>query len=65
MVAEIIWDQQTLAVAGTFAVPITAIVAFFWYKWNKTRADYELKQSMIARGMSVEEMERVMTMGRK
>jgi hypothetical protein len=65
MLAEIIWNEKTLAVAGTFAVPITAIVAAFWYKWNKTRADHELKQSMIARGMSVEEMERVMTLGRK
>jgi hypothetical protein len=59
MLAVIIWDQSTIAVAGPFAVAITAIVSYYLYKWNRVRSDNELKQSMIARGMSVEEMERV------
>jgi len=62
MIGEILWNEKTIAVAGAFAVPIAAIVGSFWYKWNKARADHQLKQSMINRGMSVEEMERVLAM---
>ena len=65
MIGEIVWNERTIAVAGVFAVPITAIIGAFWYKWNKARADHDLKKSMIDRGMSVEEMERVLTMERK
>ena len=65
MIGEILWNERTIAVAGAFAVPITAIIGSFWYQWNKARADHDLKKSMIDRGMSVEEMERVLTMERK
>jgi hypothetical protein len=59
MLSEIIWDEKSLAVAGAFAVPIVAIGASYWYKLGKSRSDNLLKRDMIARGMSVEDIERV------
>ena len=61
MLAEIVWDQNTLAVVGVFSVPIVAVIATFWYKIEQTRSDNELKRSMVQRGMSVEEIERVIS----
>ena len=59
MLAEIIWDKQTLAVLGAFGVPIVAIVMAGWYKIEQMRSSNNLKRKMIERGMSVEDIERV------
>ena len=59
MLAEIIWNQNTIAVVMVFTVPIVSIVATFWYMIEKTRSDNELKRSMVERGMPVDEIERV------
>jgi hypothetical protein len=60
MVAEIIWDKNTIAVVCVFAVPIVAIIAVFWSQVESHKADNELKRTMIERGMSAEDIERVM-----
>jgi len=65
LLSEIIWSRQTLAVCGAFAVPLAAIIGTAWYKMNKVRYECELKRSMIERGMSAEEIERVMAAGQK
>jgi len=36
------------------------MIAHYWYKLEKHKADNQLKRSMIERGMSVEEIERVL-----
>lgn len=51
--------------AMVFLVPIVAVVAYFWYEVSKTRSDNELKKRMIERGMSVDEIERVLGAGVK
>ena len=61
MLAEIFWNQNTIAVVGVFAVPIVSVVATFWYKVEQTRSDNDLKRSMVERGMSAEEIERVIS----
>ena len=61
MLSEIIWNQNTLAVAGVFAVPIIAIAAHYWSEVQKRRSDNNLKRSMIERGMPPEEIERVLS----
>jgi hypothetical protein len=61
MLGEIIWDQNTLAVLGVFSVPIVAIVATFWYKLEQGKSDNDLKRSMVERGMSVDDIERVLS----
>ena len=60
MLAEIIWNENTLAIVMTFSVPIVAILGSFWYKVERLRSENELKRSMVERGMSVEEIERVL-----
>ena len=59
MLADIIWDQNTIAVIGVFSIPIVAIIATFWYMLERSRSDNELKRDMIERGMSADEIERV------
>ena len=65
LLSEIVWNKQTLAVCGAFAVPLAVIIGSAWYKMNKVRYENELKRSMIERGMSAEEIERVMAAGPK
>ncbi len=40
-------------------IPIAGIIASFWYKAQKVQSDNALKRTMIERGMSVDEIERV------
>jgi len=61
MLAEIVWNQNTLGVLGAFSVPICAILGGCWIAVEKIRADSHLKSAMIQRGMSVEEIERVLS----
>jgi len=63
MFAEFIWRVENIAVAGAFAVPIAAIVAYYWYRATKARADAGLKQTLAKRGMSADEIERVINAG--
>ena len=45
-----------------FAIPIVAIIAGAWVSIERMRSQNDLKRSMVERGMSVEEMERVLAM---
>lgn len=60
MLGEIVWNQNTIAVVAVFAVPISAILGGIWYGIERTKSDNNLKRSMVERGMSAEEIERVM-----
>ncbi|MBN2211156.1 MAG: hypothetical protein JW709_07145 [Sedimentisphaerales bacterium] len=48
-----------------FSIPIVGIIAHYWHEIHKTRSNNELKQSMLDRGMSAEEIERVLNAGSK
>jgi hypothetical protein len=67
LIAEIKWTEAMVVMVGTFAValliPLSAIIGAYWYKLHKVRSDNELKQSMIERGLSVDEIERVIAAG--
>ena len=60
MFSEIVWNQNTLAVAGVFAIPIIGVAGYYWAEVQKRRSDNNLKRSMIDRGMSAEEIARVL-----
>ncbi len=60
MLSEIVWDADTLGVVFGCGIPIVATIGFFWYKIVKTTSEAELKRSMIERGMSADEIERVL-----
>lgn len=59
MLAEIIWDKQTLGVVMIFSIPLVTIVGMMWVWLERSRSENELKRSMIERGMSAGEIERV------
>ena len=63
MLANGLWEYMfripQLPIIMGCLIPIVAIIAKVWYKAQKVRAESELKQSMVERGMSVDEIERV------
>ena len=65
MLAEIIWNEKTIAIVGAFAVPITYAIASHWYRLGRVRSENTLKREMIARGMSPDDIERVMAAPRE
>ena len=60
MPMSMVWNEGTLAVLLIFGLPVVGCVAYFWYRIAKVTSDNELKRTMIERGMSVEEIERVL-----
>ena len=44
-------------------VPISAILGSCWYKAHKVRSENHLKRTMVERGMSADEIERVIAAG--
>lgn len=59
MMAAIVWNEGTLAVLLIFSLPIVAVIAGVWRKTEQSRAELDLKRSMVERGMSADEIERV------
>jgi hypothetical protein len=59
MLADIVWNQNTIAVVCAFAVPIVGIIGGIWYKIEQLKSDNELKRRMVERGMSADEIERI------
>jgi hypothetical protein len=65
ILADIVWDKQTLSVVGAFGLPLICFVTYVWFHTKKVRSENALKRAMIERGMSVDEIERVMAAGPK
>ena len=61
--AEILAHPWTVMIILIFGLPIVAVIAHYWHEVLKTRSDNQLKQSMLDRGMSAEEIEQVMNAG--
>ena len=53
-----------VAIAGTFGIPISAIVLYWWYEIRKVTCEASLKQAMVARGYSANEIVHVLTNGK-
>ena len=60
MLAEINWTPETIVAAAFFAVVICVVLGSFWCKVTLTTSENELKRAMVERGMSAEEIERVL-----
>ena len=60
---ESFFDIPQLAIIMGCLVPISAILGHFWFSAQKNKQNNALKQSMLERGMSVEEIERVISAG--
>ena len=71
MLAEQAWHKlfelpQIAIVGGLmvgFLVPMVGIIAHYWHKTQKVQSDNTLRREMVARGMSVDEIERIMAAG--
>ena len=64
MLAELVWNEATLAILLGCAIPLTAIIGGLWYHIEKVKSNNALKHRMIEQGLSVEEIERVMAAGK-
>jgi hypothetical protein len=53
-----------VAISGAFGVPISAIVLYWWYEIRKVTCEAALKQAMVARGYSANEIVYVLTNGK-
>lgn len=60
MLAMEFWNTGTLAVILIFGPGLAWVIGHFWYKVVKISSENELKRTMIERGMSAEEIERVL-----
>ena len=64
ILADFPWLNDTL-IFWTAIVLICVVpsVSYYLYRWRKTELDAELKRDMVARGMSADEIERVLAAG--
>ena len=60
---ELLSNPAVAPIIMVFMVPMVISVAYFWHEVMKARSNNELKQSMIERGMSAEEIEKVLNAG--
>jgi hypothetical protein len=52
------------AIAGFFGIPISGIVMYYWYEIRKVSCQAALKQAMVERGYSANEIVHVLTNGK-
>lgn len=53
-----------VAIAGVFGIPLSAVVMYWWYEIRKVTCEAALKQAMVARGYSANEIVHVLTNGK-
>ena len=63
MLAGNIWESvfrmPQIAIIVGCLIPIVGIIASYWYKAQKVRAEHDLKRMLVERGMSADEIERI------
>lgn len=58
-----VFEMPQIAIAMGCLIPIVASIAFFWFKAQKVRSDNILKRTLVERGLSANEIERIMNAG--
>ena len=58
-----LFNPAVIGIIMGCGIPIVAIICKSWQTVTKTRSDHELKRSMIERGMSADEIERILDAG--
>ena len=56
---QVIFGMPQIAIIMGCLIPIVSIIASFWYKAQKVRSEHELKRTLVDRGLSVDEIERI------
>jgi hypothetical protein len=64
ILAELPWlNDHLIFWVAIVLICVVPSVSFYLYRWRKIELDAELKREMIARGMSADEIERVLAAG--
>ncbi len=67
MLASTVWasafHMPQIAIIMGCLTAIAAVLGVVWYQIEKVKSNNELKRSLVERGMSVEEIERIMASG--
>ena len=56
---QVIFGMPQIAIIMGCLIPIVSVIASYWYKAQKVRSEYELKRTLVDRGMSADEIERI------
>ncbi len=56
---ESVFRMPQIAVIMGCLIPIAGIISSYWYKVHKVRAENNLKRMLAERGMSADEIERI------
>ena len=60
---QVIFGMPQIAVIMGCLIPIVSVIGGYWYKAQKARSENELKRTLVDRGLSVDEIERIMDAG--
>ncbi len=60
LIAESLWQRSDLILAAVALLPVGLIVGYFVWHWRKAELEAELRRELLARGISAEEVERVL-----
>ena len=64
ILADLPWlNDHTIFWTAIVLICVVPSISYYLYRWRKTELDAELKREMIARGMSADEIERVLSAG--
>lgn len=58
-----LFEMPQIAIAVGGMISVAAILGGIWFQIARVKSNNELKRSLVERGMSVEEIERVMAAG--
>ena len=58
---HVIFGMPQIAVIMGCLIPIVSVIGGYWYKVQKVRSENELKRTLVERGLSVDEIERIIT----
>ena len=56
---ELVFRMPQIAIIMGCLIPIVGIISGYWYKIQKVRAELHLKRTLAERGMSADEIERI------
>ena len=62
---HVIFGMPQIAVIMGCLIPIVSVIASAWYKAQKVRSEHELKRTLVERGLSVDEIERIIAASAK
>ncbi len=58
---QVIFGMPQIAVIMGCLIPIVGVIASAWYKAQKVRSDNQLKQTLVDRGLSADDIERIIS----